>query len=269
MTAGHLDDAVLQRYVDGTDSVAEGASVEQHLLACALCRGGASADVIDLDAVWERTLDQVEVPAASVLERLLCLTGLPANEARLVAASSAFRAVFVIAAAVVLSFAAVAAAVGPGYGSWLFLSIAPLVPCLVVAVSYDPWFDPALEPEVVTSFPTLRLILLRTITVLVVALPAVLLLGLVVPGQPAFAWLLPAAGFVAVVLAASTWISPLRAAVVVSAGWITVVWVQVHADAGGLLLDANAQLSYLALGATGIVVLLLRQRQLSEIRSWR
>jgi hypothetical protein len=45
--------------------------------------------------------------------------------------------------------------------------------------------------------------LLRTIAVLALALPAVLLLGLVVPGEAPFAWLLPAVGFVAVVLAAA------------------------------------------------------------------
>jgi hypothetical protein len=66
--------------------------------------------------------------------------------------------------------------------------------------------DPALEPEMVTPYPALRLILLRTIAVLALALPAVLLLGLVVPGDAPFAWLLPAIGFVAVVLAATwTW----------------------------------------------------------------
>src|SRR5215467_10103592 len=91
-------------------------------------------------------------------------------------------------------------------GTWLFLAVAPVVPCLVVASSYDPRLDPALEPELVTPYPALRLILLRTIAVLALALPAVLLFGLVVPGEAPFAWLLPAVGFVAVVLAASTWV---------------------------------------------------------------
>ena len=218
MTGWHLDDDMLRRYVGRTDSLAEGASAEQHLLACGPCRARvgaavtAAVDVIDLAAVWDRTRDAVEVPRASVFERLLRGAGLPAAEARLVAVASAFRGVWLAGVAAVLVFAALAAAVGHARGVWLFLAVAPVVPCLVVAAGYDPRLDPALEPELVTPYPVLRLVLLRTVAVLALALPAVLLSGLVVPGETAFAWLLPAAGFVAVVLAASTWVSPLRAA---------------------------------------------------------
>jgi hypothetical protein len=120
--------------------------------------------------------------------------------------ASAFRGVWLAGVAAVLTFAALAAAVGHARGLWFFLAVAPLAPCLVVAFSYDRRMDPALEPEMVTPYPALRLILLRTIAVLALALPAVLLLGLVVPGDAPFAWLLPAIGFVAVVLAATwTW----------------------------------------------------------------
>jgi hypothetical protein len=225
MTGWHLDDDIVRRYVERADSLAEGASVEQHLLSCAPCRArvNAAADVIDLAAVWDRTRDAVEVPRPSVLERLLRVAGLPAHEARLVAVASAFRGVWLAGVAAVLAFAALAAAVGHARGLWLFLAVAPVVPCLVVAAGYDPWLDPALEPELVTPYPALRLILLRTIAVLAVALPAVLLFGLVISGQAPFAWLLPAVGFVAVVLAASTWVSPLRAAITVSSAWLAVV----------------------------------------------
>src|SRR5689334_24342239 len=44
-------------------------------------------------------------------------------------------------------------------------------------------------PELVTPYPALRLVLLRTIAVLALALPAVLLFGLAVPGETGFAWL--------------------------------------------------------------------------------
>ena len=174
--------------------------------------------------MWDRTRDAVEVPRPSVFERLLRGAGLPAHEARLVAVASAFRGVWLTGVAAVLAFAALAAAAGHARGVWLFLAVAPVMPCLVVASSYDPWMDPALEPELVTPYPALRLILLRTIAVLALALPAVLLFGLVVPGETPFAWLLPAVGFVAVVLAASTWVSPLRAAIAVSTVWLAVVW---------------------------------------------
>jgi hypothetical protein len=272
MTAWHLDDDALRRYVERTDSLAEGASVEQHLLACEPCRGRVTvaASVIDLAAVWDRTRDAIEVPRPSVFERLLRATGLPAPEARLVAVASAFRGVWLTGVAAVLVFAALAAAIGHARGEWLFLAVAPVVPCLVVASSYDPWMDPALEPELVTPYPALRLILLRTIAVLALALPAVLLFGLVVPGETVFAWLLPAVGFVAVVLAASTWVSPLRAAIVVSVAWLVAVWLlAARSGSPAAVLQARAQAGFLALAAASFSIFLLRRRQLRQLRPWR
>ncbi len=275
MTGWHLDDDALRRYVERADSLAEGASAEQHLLACGPCRArvtaaaGAAAGVIDFAAVWDRTRDAVEVPRASVFERLLRGAGLPGPEARLVAVASAFRGVWLAGVAAVLAFAALAAAVGHARGAWLFLAVAPVVPCLVVAASYDPRLDPALEPELVTPYPVLRLILLRTIAVLALALPAVLLFGLVVPGAAAFAWLLPAAGFVAVVLAASTWVSALRAAIAVSSAWLAVIWLlAARPGSAGALLQARAQAGFLVLAAASFVVFLARRRRLRQLRPW-
>jgi hypothetical protein len=272
MTGWHLDDDALRRYVERADSLAEGASVEQHLLSCERCRArvNAAVDVIDLAAVWDRTRDFVEVPRPSVFERLLRVAGLPAHEARLVAVASAFRGVWLTGVVAVLAFAALAAAVGHARGEWLFLAVAPIVPCLVVASSYDPWMDPALEPELVTPYPALRLILLRTIAVLALALPAVLLFGLVVPGETAFAWLLPAVGFVAVVLAASTWVSPLRSAIAVSSVWFGAVWLlAARAGSPDAVLQARAQAGFLALAAASFVIFLVRRRWLRQLRPWR
>ena len=272
MTGWHLDDDTLRRYVERTDSLAEGASAEQHLLSCEPCRGrvNAAAGVIDLAAVWDRTRDTVEVPRPSVFERLLRGAGLPAHEARLVAVASAFRGVWLTGVTAVLAFAALAAAVGHTRGLWLFLAVAPLAPCLVVASSYDPWLDPALEPELVTPYPALRLIMLRTIAVLALALPSVVLLGLVIPGEAPFAWLLPAVGFVAVVLAASTWFSPLRSAMAVSSVWLAVVWLlAARAGSPEAVLQARAQAGFLALAAASLVIFLVRRRRLRQLRPWR
>jgi hypothetical protein len=281
MTGWHLDDDMLRRYAGQADSLAEGASAEQHLLACEPCRARVTATVtaavgvtglgvIDFAAVWDRTRDAVEVPRPSAFERLLRGAGLPAPEARLVAVASAFRGVWLAGVAAVLVFAALAAAFGHARGVWLFLSVAPIVPCLVVAAGYDPWMDPALEPELVTPYPVLRLILLRTIAVLALALPAVLLFGLVVPGETAFAWLLPAVGFVAVVLAASTWFSPLRAAIAISLAWLAVIWLlAVRSGSPDAVLQARAQAGFLALAAASFSIFLVRRRRLHQLRPWR
>jgi hypothetical protein len=277
MTGWHLDDDTLRRYVERVDSLAEGASAEQHLLSCGPCRArvntAATVDdfaVVDLAAVWGRTRDTVEVPRPSVFERLLRVAGLPAHEARLVAVASAFRGVWLAGVAAVLAFAALAAVAGHARGLWLFLAVAPVVPCLVVASSYDPWMDPALEPELVTPYPALRLILLRTIAVLALALPAVLLLGLVIPGEEPFAWLLPAVGFVAVVLAASTWVSPLRAAIAVSSFWVAVVWLlAARSGSPAEMLQGRGQAGFLALAAASLAIFLVRRHRLRQLRPWR
>jgi hypothetical protein len=277
MTGWHLDDDTLRRYVERTDSLAEGASVEQHLLSCEQCRAQINAaasvielSVIDLAAVWDRTRDTIEVPRPAGFERLLRVAGLPAQEARLVAVASAFRGVWLTGVATVLAFAALAAALGHARGEWLFLAVAPIVPCLVVASSYDPWMDPALEPELVTPYPALRLVLLRTIAVLALALPAVLLFGLVVPGETAFAWLLPAVGFVAVVLAASTWVSPLRAAIAVSSAWLALIsLLATRYGSPDAIIQGRAQAGFLVLAAASLVIFLLRRRQLRQLRPWR
>jgi hypothetical protein len=277
MTGWHADEDALRRYVERTDSLAEGASVEQHLLTCGQCRGRVNAAataaglaVVDLAAVWARTRDTVEVPRPSVFERLLRGAGLRAHEARLVAVASAFRGVWLAGVAAVLAFAALAAAVGHARGLWFFLAAAPLAPCLVVAFSYDRRMDPALEPELVTPYPALRLVLLRTIAVLALALPAVLLLGLAVPGEAPFAWLLPAVGFVAVVLAASTWVSPLNAAMALSAAWLAVIWLlAARSGSPAAVLQGRAQVAFLVLAAASFVIFLVRRRHLRQLRPWR
>jgi hypothetical protein len=281
MTGWHLDDDALRRYVERTDSLAEGASAEQHLLSCEPCRARVNAtvtvaasvierSVIDFAALWDRTRDAVEVPRPSVFERLLRGAGLPAQEARLVAVASAFRGVWLTGVVAVLAFAAFAAAVGHARGMWLFLAVAPIVPCLVVASSYDPWMDPALEPELVTPYPMLRLILLRTIAVLALALPAVLVSGLFIPTEEPFAWLLPAVGFVTVVLAASTWFSPLRSAVVVSSVWLGVIWLLAfRISSPDVVLQARAQAGFLALAAASFSIFLVRRRRLYQLRPRR
>jgi hypothetical protein len=278
MTSWHVDDTTLRRWIDRTDSLAGGASVEQHLLSCGQCRQRVNAAVAgqpalgpaDLTVVWSRIRDAVEPPRPSRFERLLQRAGLPAHEARLVGAASAFRGRWLAGVTAVLAFVALAAALGHSRGMWLFLAVAPLVPCIAVAFSYDPRVDPALEPELVTPYPALRLVLLRTVAILAMALPAVAVAGLFVPGQAPYAWLLPAVGFVAAVLALSTWTSPLRAAIAVSAAWLAVVWSLVaRAGPADVVLHAGFQAGYLTLAVASTVIFLVRGRHLREFRPRR
>jgi hypothetical protein len=272
MTDWHVDDEALRRWVDQTDSMADGASVEQHLLACATCRSRANREsqVLDLDAVWARTREAIEAPPVGVFERALRGLGLAAPEARLVAVSRAFRSGWVGAVAATLVFATLAAAFGHTRGLWLFLAVAPIVPCVAVAFSYDARVDPALEPELVTPYSAVRLILLRSVTVLAVALPAVILFGWLIPGIEPFAWLLPGLGFTTVVLAASTWTTSLRAATVVSLLWLGLVSVLAAGPySPDSMLRSEWQTGFFVLAALSCVMFMVRRHHLRELRPWR
>jgi hypothetical protein len=278
MTAWHVDNALLRRWVDRTDALPHSASVEQHLLACQPCRDRvrvAAADdsaqqLPDLGVVWSQVRDAIELPQPSRFERLLKRVGLPAQDARLVAAAQAFRGPWLIGVLVVLGFVGLAAQFGHTRGEWFFLAVAPLVPCVAVAVSYDPDVDPALEQELATPYSSLRLVALRTVAVLASAVPVVVLVSLVLPVRAPYLWLMPAAGFVASVLALSTWINPLRGAVAISALWLAGVWLAAAEDGAAIaVLRTPFQIFYVCLIALSTGVLLTRGRHLREVRTRR
>ena len=268
MTDWHVDDVALREWLDGTDSAAMGASVEQHLLGCAPCRqrvdrsvrAGPPPLLPDLDVVWCRVQDRVEFAEPTPLERWLARIGLSPTDARLVAAAPAFRSAFVSGAVLVLAFVAIAAALGDTRGQILFLTVAPLLPCVAVAFSYDSDVDPALEQEFVTPYSALRLVLLRTVAVLAMVLPLVVLAGAVVPVPEPYLWVLPAVGFVTGVLALSTWTTPLRAAAAVGVTWFLVIFVTATEAAWSDVLRAPYQVGYLALAAASVAILIVRGR---------
>ena len=193
MTTWHVSDVLLERWISGASAIQESASVEQHLVACEQCRDSvriavgseARPPLLDLELVWGRVRDSVELPRPSWFERTLHRLGLSPQDARLIAVTPAFRGPWLMGVLVVLGFAELAAQFGHARGEFFFLAIAPLLPCLAVAFSYDPDVDPALEQELVTPYSALRLVVLRTVAVLSVAIPAVVLLGPDRPGARA------------------------------------------------------------------------------------
>ena len=225
--------------------------MEQHLLSCEGCRDqvatAAGRAVADLDAVWERTRDAVELPRPSMFERLLrapvCRRPMPGWSRR------------------------PAPSVARGWPAWPRCSRSPLsrrrsgMPAGLVLpgrgaaravpggrVQLRPAVGPGARTRDGHALSGAAADLAAHVAVLALALPAVLLLGLVVPGDAPFAWLLPAAGFVAVVLAASTWVSPLNAAMAVSAAWLMTVWlVATRLASPGAVLQARIQVAFLVL----------------------
>jgi hypothetical protein len=259
-TAWHVDDEALARWVDGTDGSVAGASVEQHLLTCADCRAKVPAPD---PLVWDRVRATVETPRVAVLERLLRRTGLAEADARVVAVSPAFRAAWLVGLIALLAFVTVAGAWGEGRGQWAFLLVAPLVPALAVALGYDPELDEALEQECATPYSRVRLVLLRSVALLVVVGPAMAVVSAVLPGSLAYGWLAPAAGCTALVLAVSTWVAPLTAAGGVATTWAVLVSSAAHGGGVTQVLDEGYVASSALVGASALVVLVLRRGQLA------
>jgi hypothetical protein len=91
-----------------------------------------------------------------------------------------------------------------------------------------------------------------------------------VPGWAPTTWLLPAFGFAAVVLALSTWMSPLRAAIGVSLAWLAIVWLLVaRAGTPDAVLQARFQGGYVILAIASITIFFVRARHLRELRPRR
>jgi Putative zinc-finger len=261
----HTDPELLRAYVAGSLDAVEGASVEQHLLRCDGCRS-VVPPLLDrrlLDRAWAGIRDAVQSPPLPLPLRLVRRCGLAEHTAILLAAAASLRTAWLVSAFVALGFATLAAGLSSGVALAPFLLVAPLVPVIGVAAAYGPHSDP-LESLVVTApHGRTRLILTRTVAVLVSVLPFTALLGLLLPGPPwlAVAWLGPALALVPVLLALSTFVGPRTGSAVVAIGWSAVVVFSLRGLPATWPVEAAQQVVYLALAGASCLVLLVRSRE--------
>lgn len=260
----HTPHDLLTTYVaDGLDAV-DAASVEQHLARCDACRDTVRplVDRSVLDDAWAGLRDSVESPPPPVVVRLAQRCGLRESTAVLLAATASLRTAWLASALVALGFATAAAGLSDISGLAAFLLVAPLVPILGVAASYGPHEDP-LETLVATSpYGRTRLVLVRTVAILVTALPFTMLLSLTLPGPPwvAAAWLGPALTLVPVTMALSSFLGPRNGAGLVAVCWSAVVVLSTRTMSATWPVEANQQLVYLSLAAVAGLVLVVRTR---------
>jgi hypothetical protein len=267
MTTGtqgwHADPALLSSYLAGDLDAITGASVEQHVTRCEICRAavGQLLEPQLVDRTWAAIRDAVERPPLPWPLRLARRLGLPEPTAVLLASATSLRGAWLVGAFLSLSFATLAAYASGGTALAPFLLVAPLAPVLGVAAAYGPRQDP-LEGLIATApYGRTRLILLRTLAVLVSVLPVTALLGLAVPGPPwiAAAWLGPALALVPVLLALAAFVGPRLAATAVSLVWAGVVLNSIRSSiAPTWPVEAAQQGVYLALGGAACIVIALR-----------
>lgn len=269
----HAGPDALRGWVQGDAGPLVSASVEQHVLGCAQCRADvarltAIAPAAPLDAVWQAVLSTVEQPRASLTERWLNRLGLSSSDSLVVTTTISMRGPWLAGVVAVLAFSVLASFLGSS-GVGLFLLVAPLLPVVGVAAAYGPASDPSYEAVLAAPYSMLRLVLLRTTAVLCTTGPLALAAGLLLPASPVIAvvWLLPALGFVAVVLLVSSWTDPSYAAAGVGVSWCSfVIWAGAVGDplrvVSGPELVCYAAL--LLVGTAG-----LAQRLLTAVPSWR
>ncbi len=265
----HADDDLLAAYVAGRTRPPVTASVEMHVLDCGHCRGvlASLVEPAPLRGVWDRVAEELQAPPRTLTERVAARLGLSDRDALLVAAAPALRGSWLLALLICLLFSAVAVSQGEARAGLAFLCIAPLLPVLAVAFAYGQEADPIWEVTLAAPYPSLRLLLLRALSVLLVALPLALVAAPVLPGPPwvAAAWLLPACACAALTLALSTWIPVQHAAGSISLVWVGAVVVVAGPGPGQavLVLSAPVLPLYLAVALVASVTFWVRSDRLS------
>jgi len=260
MNTWHVDASALSAWVEGTSGPIVGASVEQHLVHCEQCRAAVVGlvPIADVPGSFDDVLAQVS-GGAGFVERILVRLGLRAGDAVVVGAAPVLRIAWAAGLAVVLGFILAASLLGHDHGQALFLALAPLLPVAGVAAAYGPSVDPSYELGLAAPYRLIRLVLLRSVAVLLAAVPITVAAGLLLPldGHTAVVWVLPALAFTLVVLGAGSWVDPWAAAVAVGTGWV--VAVAVCARLGDVLavVAPSALVGYVVLIVAGVLVLAL------------
>lgn len=248
MTTWHPHTDHLTAYAGGTLTGPAADSLEAHVVGCGACRVAIASHVPAPRHTWDAIALAIDVPAATMMERLLLRLGCPDHAARLLATTPSLRSSWISAVAAALGFAAVAGRLLPGErGFAIFLVLAPLVPLAGVAAAYGRGGDPLHEFAEAAPVPTEHLLLLRAAAVLVVSsvlASIAAIVGLPQLGWLSVAWLLPALALTGATLALGTVLPVRTAAVVVGGGWLVATSLAVRAVAAPL--DAFGGITQLA-----------------------
>lgn len=179
-----------------------------------------------LDANWRAISLELDAPPVPRIERALRSLRVPAHVTRLVVATPSLRRAWFLALGLVALVGFTLQPTADNTSSpLLFLMIAPLAPLLGVALAYGPNADPAYEAHLATPTRGLRLLAIRSTTVVVIAAVLLTLVALTneVSRPWAGAWLLPSIALTTSSLAAMTRLAPRTATMSVTVVWVAVV----------------------------------------------
>ncbi|TCC44971.1 hypothetical protein E0H75_31090 [Kribbella capetownensis] len=257
----HLGPELLDRYSDGDLDLARQSAVETHLLACADCRQLTSAKAPQdlLTDIWQGVQIATARPRMPWPLRLLRKLGLAETDAVILSASSSLYRPWLLSLVGAFVIGVGGTMMPATEQRSLYLLFAPLLPAITVAAAYDAT-DPIRELAAATPFSKLRIALLRTATVVAIALPVVLLAGLALPfvGADAFAWLLPSLTLTLLALTLLTWWTASVTAWVVAVLWLTVVGILRSAQQLSAVDTPFAQLAFAVAALLALAALAIR-----------
>lgn len=220
----HIAEDDLREYSRGGVAPPRLWSVETHLAACAHCRARLTGlvDPALVEEGWARLDAAVDAPRAGLFESALLRLGVPDHSARLLAATPVLRRSWLGAVVLTLLLTVAVGHATRGVESpLLFLAAAPLLPLAGVAVSFGPGLDPMYETAVVAPMHTFRLLMVRTVAVLVTTTTLSSAASLALPsfGLVTLGWLLPALALTSTGLALMPRLGTVWAPVLVGAAW--------------------------------------------------
>lgn len=268
MTGEHASRQLISRYVVGDADIPgdELFALESHLESCAVCRAQLAEVAAErtpaldllLESVWselEPALQADEqMPAERRWSRWLSTWASPSMVPWL------GMSALVIGLAWVLSWLL-------DDGSSVVLLLAPLLPLLGVAASWARGLDPAWELVVATPRAGLYLVLRRTMAVLVVVIPLLLVVGGFSHASPGL-WLLPCLAYTAGTLALGGAIGVGRAAGVLAVLWaVFVIAPSVGERQLSIVLDPRALPVWGAVLVAAAVVVVVRSRAYTRLGS--
>lgn len=278
MTDWHAPPGLLARFgadpsaVDSTTA----ASLEAHLVGCTDCRRalGEAADPGLITASWDAIAQRIDVPREHLVLRLLDRMGVSSALARILAATPALQAAFVVTIVAVAAAATVASRTADALGP--FLVIAPLAPLATVAVAFASSTDPAGEAGVATPLHGVGLVVRRAAAVLGVTFVTLGVAALALPdlGLRAAAWVLPGLALALGALAMGTWVRVEVAVPVLATAWVTAVWTVWVTGGRGPVVDtstfaATGQAASLAAAVVAVAVLAARRDRFETLEAFR
>lgn len=204
----HVSPEMATSYGAGQLVGARAASVEAHVLACEQCRALLRTDDMSqrLAAIWDGVEEHVDQPRATLIERLLILCRVPADEARLLAAAPSLQISWLVALLAVAGGTSLLSQQAARF-VLVFVVLAPVLQVVSVAGAYGAHLDPTYELTRSTSYPTARLLMLRTLAVLGVSLVITGGTALALTSHwAAVAWLLPSLALVSITLLLTKWV---------------------------------------------------------------